>query len=346
VTIRDWFESWGGPGSGHHGHKGVPGQRGGSVPSSGGTNIIASGSFEITKVDGYHYTIGDDVSVEIIKKSDPRWRFSSDGDPRSASRYRNLVASIKVGDGPEIAVIVDAHYGPSRDNDYSGGKVVELSASDRNTIIKEAIFPALAQIPPEHLKGLHSIRLEPVYVNSRLSIGGQYHVTGSRNAYAADYPYGGFITLNNWNGYVKGGNPKGMSGTLKHEIGHHVWENVLSSSDRQRYSTGIGFEFSDKQLSLRAHADGFFRAGMGKSKEFIAAMTTRVPDGGPTYYGGTNVFEDFAESYKGYNALSRTIDHSQYNDPYWDSTIQLGDYDVGKMNKRIKLVGGDLNYRG
>ena len=37
-TFKEWFESWGGPGSGHHGHKGVPGSRGGSVPGAGGAS--------------------------------------------------------------------------------------------------------------------------------------------------------------------------------------------------------------------------------------------------------------------------------------------------------------------
>jgi hypothetical protein len=40
ASFEEWFQGWGGPGSGHRGHKGIPGQRGGSVPG-----MIGGGGF-------------------------------------------------------------------------------------------------------------------------------------------------------------------------------------------------------------------------------------------------------------------------------------------------------------
>jgi hypothetical protein len=61
----------GGPGSGHHGHKGVPGQRGGSVPSGGGlTREIPDVSYEpvdVMEADLYAGWVFDDLFEDDSK---------------------------------------------------------------------------------------------------------------------------------------------------------------------------------------------------------------------------------------------------------------------------------------
>ena len=75
----------GGPGSGHFGHAGRPGKRGGSAPSGGGSGAIDA---NWTRVAGggptlvYHGTseeFGWDIRYEGLKASDvPRYGFGSD----------------------------------------------------------------------------------------------------------------------------------------------------------------------------------------------------------------------------------------------------------------------------
>lgn len=64
----------GGPGSGHHGHAGVPGQLGGSAPGGGvgfGISVATSGGF--TRADEGCEIIIDCAGVETVEKSYAPW---------------------------------------------------------------------------------------------------------------------------------------------------------------------------------------------------------------------------------------------------------------------------------
>ena len=65
--MKKWqiIEKLGGPGSGNHGHRGVPGQRGGSAPSSGGLTDVGWAKGVRAAKD-----LGGQVPIKSVKKAD------------------------------------------------------------------------------------------------------------------------------------------------------------------------------------------------------------------------------------------------------------------------------------
>jgi hypothetical protein len=271
----------------------------------------------------------------VQKTGRSTWELSNgvvvQGEPVSSWKrsdlYNKKMGYVQVGDH-QIAIEADDAWELDLDTMETTRRV--MSAKDRDRILTEAVIPALQEIPPEHLKGLASIRFDSI-IDDPAS--GTYHALTERHWKTSGGT--GTITLNAWNQYLDRDHGAGLAHILKHEVGHHVWDGILSPQERSRYAKGLGLSFkTDRELSTRVD----FRdiAAIETMKQTMATPITSAPP--ISGYGKTNVFEDFAEFYRGYSFLSRKVDRSHDAMSLWDTMIPVNEYDQKAFDYRLSIL--------
>jgi hypothetical protein len=253
----------------------------------------------------------------MYSPSDPEWK---------RAETQRWLGVVRYGD-QEVEIVADDWY-----NDATKRNKLP-SASDRDALIEQAVIPVLQATNPEHLKGLAWIRFDGVKGGNA---SGNYLAFSNENI--TDPKKIGGITITAWHEYVGRDNAAGLRYTLKHELGHHVWEATLNDADRAAYAQLLEIEFSGpKALTFR----------FGDSDVLGAVYDTRIAKalsltGGTAKYGGygdTNIFENFAEFYKGFNFLSGALDTEMvHGDSYWDSYVELNEFDADAFTQRLGVL--------
>lgn len=269
----------------------------------------------VEQLDAYNWKVGEDTYVEMLKKSDPRW-------DRGKLNARQI-GLIRVGD-QETLILADGVW--------EGGKLIDVSAKQRNSLIEEAVIPWLQKIPGEHVQGLHRV----VFTNNVSGMAsGDYHSIALKYRTGVMENAAGWINIHGWQEYYEHGGVANIVSTLKHELGHHVWDYVLSDADRIRYANGLGIPTSDPH-ALGYQYENFdtlrlvYETEVGKDIPMIS------------YYGQTNVFEDFAELYKGYSSIAGEMDNSINYESYSSLRILFDPYTQQAVDLRMALLRGDI----
>jgi len=273
--------------------------------AAGDYRTIEGGQWQFDKTGARQWQLDNGVEVEGYTLSDDRW---------DAGAGRHTIGEIKHSRG-KTRIMVDEYY--------DGGRRVKLSAADRDRIIEEVIGPWLQDINPEHLDKLDRVMFSNIE-NARAN--GVHKVWGDEF---------GWIEINHWQGYMEHDNLAGMATTLRHELGHHVWDFQLTDEDRMAYARALSIvvdnpaalDFKREQWDL---LKPIFETAINDDSISLT--------GGFSGYCDTNIFEDFAEFYNGFNALSQEMEPGRHGDSFLDDFIEYGKFQQGAFDLRMGAI--------
>lgn len=265
---------------------------------------ISDGAWEIEKVGRRQWRLNNGVEIERFTLSSDAWNKGS---------YIHQVGEIRHANGTTRILVEET---------YKYHERVSLRAGDADSIIEQAVGPWLRSINPEHLKDLERIHFSNV---AGVGWNGRHHAVGD------DF---GWIELSNWAGRIEHGNLRGISGTLKHELGHHVWDYQLDDADRIAYARAAGLDISDPE------ALDFKRDNVEKLRRVfdIGIEDSHSLTGDYSGYNDTNVFEDFAEFYNGFNPLSHNVEVDRHRETYLDQDIVFGRFQEEPFSIRLEAL--------
>lgn len=280
-----------------------------------------TGHWDVEKTGRMSWELSSGVQITGTSTTSEEWN--------KKTRYGHTIGHVTVGDH-DIKITADDAWELD-----SNGKTWHhaLLAKDRDRILEEALIPALQEIPAHHLDKLAEIRFDSL-LDDRAA--GRYGAI--KEKYVNERGGEGVITLYAWNQHFDHGRSHGagLAHTLKHEIGHHVWESILTQEDRVRYAKGLGLPFrSVKELTTRP-GEWNNEALKAIHKTTMSTPITGVP--AVSVYGKTNVWEDFAEFYRGYNFMQGKVDKSHDVMNFWDSFIPTSEYNMAAFRHRLSIV--------
>jgi hypothetical protein len=189
--------------------------------------------------------------------------------------------------------------------DASGETVttVRLHRNDtdeRGKVLDNFIRPMVRRVKHDDLRNVNEIR---VYGMDATGLG--------RLTIASYHPEDKSIEVPYWQNALSAldDDSQALGRKMKHEVGHAVWDSVLSDEQRMAYKDATGIVADDPEL-LRMKEDASLRQIEQVFEQQIPYDYQLVGES----YANTNIFEDFAELY----SFTDPDDHGRIQNDFYD----------------------------